>query len=108
MVNTILLIAILVVFYISIFLIGTKLKELTITINKISQNILKLHDVADSNNKAIEHLLDRFSERALIDNENYYNIVTLLKSRSKDLDNAAATNFTVILFNLLGPRILLT
>ena len=32
-------------------------------------------------------LVERFSERVLVDNENYNNIITLLKSRFKDLDN---------------------
>lgn len=32
--------------------------------------------------------VERFSEQVLVDNENYHNIITLLKSRFKDLDNA--------------------
>ena len=44
-------------------------------------------DGVNSNNKLIEYLSEQFSERVLIDNENYHNIITLLKSRFKDLDN---------------------
>lgn len=33
-------------------------------------------------------LVEQFSKRTLVNDENYHNIITLLKSRFKDLDNA--------------------
>ena len=88
MVNTILLIIILVVFSILMFLVYAELKALTITIDKAFQNILKLHNIADTNNKAIEHLLNRFNKRILV-NEEYFNIIkNIINSRFNDLDNA--------------------
>lgn len=83
MVNTILLIIILVVFSVLMFLVYAELKALTITIDKAFQNILKLHNITDANNKAIEHLLDRFNKRILV-NEEYFNIIKdIINSRDR-------------------------
>lgn len=88
MVNTILLIIILVVFSVLMFLVYAELKALTITIDKAFQNILKLHNIADSNDTNIRHLLDRFNKRILV-NEEYFNIIKgIINSRFKDLENA--------------------
>ena len=68
------------------FLVYAGLKALTITIDKTFQNVLKLHYIADINNKTIEHLLNRFNKRILI-NEDYFNIIKdTIDSKFKNLD----------------------
>ena len=78
------------------FLVYAELKALTITIDKTFQNILKLHNIADANNKAIEHLLDRFNKRILV-NEEYFNIIKdIIDSKFKNLDEGSETIFNKI------------
>ena len=85
------------------FLVYAELKALTITIDKAFQNILKLHNIADTNNKALNHLLDRFNKRILV-NEEYFNIIKdIINSRFKDLENA--TNSIYDRFNTIHADI---
>ena len=41
-------------------------------------------------------LVERFSERVLTDNENYHNLITLLKSRFKELDTATYSIYNTL------------
>lgn len=67
-------------------------------INNLYKLLNQIVDIESTTNKNIteafrlfKNLVDRFNKRILVDNEHYNNIITLLKSRFKDVDNATDT-----------------
>lgn len=95
MITNILLGLILAVVITSFIILNIKINGINGTINYIANYLPNIDKINLTNNKHIEHLLDRFNKKVLQDNEhcvinanNYNNIMVLLKSRFKDLDNA--------------------
>ena len=72
-----------------VFLIlHNEIKGINNTIYYIANYLTNIDKINLTNNKHIEHLLDRFNERILV-NEEYFNIIKgIINSRFKDLDNA--------------------
>ena len=69
-------------------LVNNKINEINDYVKRTFTNTNIIDTNVDNHHKLTDILLDRFNERVLTDNENYFNLVTLLKSRFKDLDNA--------------------
>lgn len=90
MITNILLGLILGVVISSFIIINKKVTQIQSNTEYILTKLRGIDGVNSNNNKLIEHLLERFNERVLVDNENYHNLITLLKSGFKDVD--VATN----------------
>lgn len=88
MITNILLGLILVIVIISFITLNNKVNEINDYVKRTFTNTNIIDTNVDNHHKLTDILLDRFNERVLTDNENYFNLVTLLKSRFKDLDNA--------------------
>ena len=88
MITNILLGLILGVVITSFIIINKKVTQIQSNTEYILTKLRGIDGVNSNNNKLIQHLLDKFDERVTVDNEHYDNIITLLKSRFKDVDNA--------------------
>ena len=88
MITNILLGLILGVVITSFIILNIKINRIDDYVKRTFTNTNIIDTSVDNHIKLTNILLDRFNERVLTDNENYHNIVTLLKSRFKDLDNA--------------------
>ena len=88
MITNILLGLILGILLSSYIIINKKVTQIQSNTEYILTKLRGIDGVNSNNNKKIEHLLDKFDERVTVDNGHYDNIVTLLKSRFKDVDNA--------------------
>lgn len=73
---------------ISFIILNNKINEINDYVKRTFTNTNIIDTSVDNHHKLTDILLDRFNERVLTDNENYNNIIVLLKSRFKDLDNA--------------------
>ena len=89
MITNILLGLILGILLSSYIIINKKVTQIQSNTEYILTKLRGIDGVNSNNNKLIQHLLDKFDERVTVDNEHYDNIITLLKSRFKDIDNAA-------------------
>ena len=88
MITNILLGLILGIILSSYIIINKKVTQIQSNTEYILTKLRGIDGVNSNNNKLIQHLLDKFDERVTVDNEHYDNIITLLKSRFKDVDNA--------------------
>ena len=88
MITNILLGLILGILLSSYIIINKKVTQIQSNTEYILTKLRGIDGVNSNNNKLIQHLLDKFDERVTVDNEHYDNIITLLKSRFKDVDNA--------------------
>ena len=88
MITNILLGLILGVVITSFIILNKKINKIDEYTRKTLSNTNVIDTTVNNNNKMINIVLDRFNERVLVDNENYFNIITLLKSRFRDIDNA--------------------
>ena len=88
MITNILLGLILVIVIISFIILNNKINEINDYVKRTFTNTNIIDTNVDNHHKLTDILLDRFNERVLTDNENYFNLVSLVKSRFKDLDNA--------------------
>lgn len=95
MITNILLGLILGIILSSYIIINKKVTQIQSNTEYILTKLRGIDGVNSNNNKLINQLLDRFNDKVLKDsehwriNEDYYNnIITLLKSRFKDVDNA--------------------
>lgn len=88
MITNILLGLILGILLSSYIIINKKVTQIQSNTEYILTKLRGIDGVNSNNNKLIQHLLDKFDERVTVDNEHYDNIITLLKSRFRDLDNA--------------------
>ena len=88
MITNILLGLILGIVITSFIILNNKINKIDDYVKRTFTNTNIIDTSVDNHIKLTNILLDRFNERVLTDNENYHNIVTLLKSRFKDLDNA--------------------
>lgn len=88
MITNILLGLILGILLSSYIIINKKVTQIQSNTEYILTKLRGIDGVNSNNNKLIQHLLDKFDERVTVDNEHYDNIITLLKSRFKDIDNA--------------------
>lgn len=88
MITNILLGLILGVVITSFIILNNKLLKITNILATITEILNNEVSTVTTIIELFKKLVERFSERVLVDNENYHNIVTLLKSRFKDLDNA--------------------
>lgn len=80
-----LILSLLIVVYI---ILNLKLKAIEGVLKNLYDYLIEIHKFVKSNNTNVEHLIERFNKRILTSEEQYHNIITLLKSRFKDLDNA--------------------
>lgn len=88
MITNILLGLILGILLSSYIIINKKVTQIQSNTEYILTKLRGIDGVNSNNNKKIEHLLDRFNKRILI-NEEYFNIIKdLLNNRFKDVDNA--------------------
>lgn len=88
MITNILLGLILGIVLSSYIIINKKVTQIQSNTEYILTKLRGIDGVNSNNNKNIEHLLDRFNKRILI-NEEYFNIIKdLLNNRFKDVDNA--------------------
>lgn len=72
----------------SYVILNKKITQIKSNTEYILTKLRSIDSVNSNNSKNIEHLLDRFNKRILV-NEEYFNIMKdLLNSRFKDLDNA--------------------
>ena len=94
MITNILLGLILGVVITSYIIINKKVTQIQSNTEYILTKLRGIDGVNSNNNKLIEHLSERFSERVLVDNENYHNLITLLKSGFKDVDIATNGIYT--------------
>lgn len=88
MITNILLGLILVMVIISFIILNNKINKIDDYVRRTFSNTNVIDNNIDNHYKISNILLDRFNERVLTENENYFNLVSLLKSRFKDLDNA--------------------
>lgn len=95
MIANILLGLILGVVITSFIILNIKINRIEFNTKFIIDALKRIHQFVEGNNLVINNIRDRFNNKVLKDNEhwaineNYYNnIITLLKSRFKDLDNA--------------------
>ena len=72
----------------SYIIINKKVTQIQSNTEYILTKLRGIDGVNSNNNKLIEHLSGRFNAQMLMDNEHYDNVITLLKSRFKDVDNA--------------------
>lgn len=70
-----------------------KIRNILATITEILNNI---NTIDKTTVELLKKLIERFSERVLVDNENYHNLVELLKSRFKDLDTATYSIYNTL------------
>ena len=103
MITNILLGLILVIVIISFITLNNKINEINDYVKRTFTNTNIIENNVDNHHKLTDILLDRFNERVLTDNKNYFNIVEILKSRFKDLDNA--TDFIYDRFNTIHADI---
>lgn len=88
MITNILLGLILGVVITSFIILNNKLLKITNILTTITGILNNEIVTVTTTCELFKKLVERFKERVLTDNENYFNIVALLKSRFKDLDNA--------------------
>lgn len=95
MITNILLGLILGILLSSYIIINKKVTQIQSNTEYILTKLRGIDGVNSNNNKLINQLLDKFNDKLLKDNEHwrinedyYNNIITLLKSRFKDIDNA--------------------
>lgn len=95
MITNILLGLILVIVIISFITLNNKINEINDYVKRTFTNTNIIDTSVDNHYKLTNILLDRFNKKVLNDNEHcginenrYTNIITLLKSRFKDVDNA--------------------
>ena len=93
MITNILLGLILGVVMSNFIILNKKITQIQSNTERILTKLRGIDGVNSNNNKLINHLLDRFNDIVLKDDENYFNIITLLKSRFKDVDNATDSIF---------------
>ena len=93
MITNILLGLILGVVMSSFIILNKKITQIQSNTERILTKLRGIDGVNSNNNKLINHLLDRFNDIVLKDDENYFNIITLLKSRFKDVDNTTDSIF---------------
>ena len=72
----------------SYIIINKKVTQIQSNTEYILTKLRGIDGFNSNNNKLIEHLSGRFNAQMLMDNEHYDNVITLLKSRFKDVDNA--------------------
>lgn len=72
----------------SYIIINKKVTQIQSNTEYILTKLRGIDGVNSNNNKLIEQLSGRFNEQILVNNEYYNNVITLLKSRFKDVDNA--------------------
>lgn len=88
MITNILLGLILCVILSSYIIINKKVTQIQSNTEYILTKLRGIDGVNSNNNKLINGLLDRFNDNLLKDNENYFNIIALLKSNFKNIDDA--------------------
>lgn len=69
-------------------ILNLKLKTIEGVLKNLYDYLIEIYNFVKSDNTNIEHLLERFNKRILINEEYYNNIIIFLKSKFKDLDNA--------------------
>lgn len=103
MITNILLTVILISIITSFVILSNKINRIKFNTKFIIDALKRIDKFVDSNHTNIEHLLGRFNKRILIYEEYYNNLITLLKSRFKDLDDATDNIYDKI--NLLDTDI---
>lgn len=88
MITNILLGLILGIVITSFIILNNKLFKITNILFTITSILNNENTNVTTTVELFKKLVERFNERILIDNENYHNLVMLLTSRFKDLDNA--------------------
>lgn len=88
MITNILLIVILISIIASFVILNNKLFKITNILSTITSILNNESTSVTTTVELFKKLVERFSERVLVDNEHYNNIIILLKSRFKDLDGA--------------------
>ena len=88
MITNILLTVILISIIASFVILNNKLFKITNILSTITSILNNESNSLTTTLELFKKLVERFSERVLVDNENYHNLITLLKSRFKDLDGA--------------------
>ena len=88
MITNILLGLILGIVITSFIILNNKLLKITNILATITEILNNETVTITTTIELFKKLVERFSDKTLSDNENYFNIITLLKSRFKDLDNA--------------------
>ena len=88
MITNILLGLILVIVIISFITLNNKINEINDYVKRTFTNTNIIDTNVDNHHKLTDILLDRFNEHCVINENRYTNIITLLKSRFKDVDNA--------------------
>lgn len=78
----------------SFIILNNKLFKITNILSTITSILNNEVNSVTTNVELFKKLVERFSERVLVDNENYYNLIELLKSRFKDIDNAASSIYS--------------
>ena len=73
---------------ISFIILNNKLLKITNILATITEILNNEVSTVTTIIELFKKLVERFSERVSTDNKNYYNLIELLKSRFKDLDNA--------------------
>lgn len=71
----------------SFIILNDKLLKITNILSTITGILNNENTTVTTTVELFKKLVERFSEQVLTDNEHYNNIITLLKSRFKDLDN---------------------
>lgn len=75
-------------------ILNDKINRIEFNTKFIIDALKNIDNYVDSNHTNIEHLLNRFNKRVLINEEYYNNIITLLKSRLKDIEDAASSIYS--------------
>ena len=103
MITNILLGLILGIVITSFIILNIKINRIEFNTKFIIDALKRIHQFVEGNNLVINNIRDRFNNKVLKDNEhwaineNYYNnIITLLKSRFKDLDNTTDSIYNTL------------
>lgn len=72
----------------SFIILNNKLFKITNILSTITSILNNESTSVTTTLELFKKLVERFSKQVLVDNEHYDNIITLLKSRFKDVDNA--------------------
>jgi DNA repair ATPase RecN len=88
MITNILLGLILGVVISSFIILNNKLFKITNILSTITSILNNENASVTTTLELFKKLLERFTEQVKVDNEHYDNVITLLKSRFKDIDNA--------------------
>lgn len=78
----------------SFIILNNKINRIEFNTKFIIDVLKNINNYTNSSNSNIEHLLDRFNKRILVNEEHFNIIKDIINSRFKDLENAASSIYS--------------